>query len=47
VIVLLTDGDSNAGSLAPDYATQLATTVGCKVYTIQIGSGDEVDVEDG
>lgn len=46
-IILLTDGDSNAGSIAPDYAAHLATTVGCKVYTIQIGSGDEVDVEDG
>jgi Ca-activated chloride channel family protein len=47
VIVLLTDGESNAGSISPDYATHLATTVGCKVYTIQIGTGDWVDVEDG
>ncbi|MEO7330579.1 MAG: VWA domain-containing protein [Minicystis sp.] len=47
VVILLTDGDSNAGSIAPDYATHLATTVGAKIYTIQIGSGDEVDVEDG
>jgi Ca-activated chloride channel homolog len=46
-IILLTDGDSNAGSIAPEYATHLATTVGCKVYTVQIGTGDEVDVEDG
>jgi Ca-activated chloride channel family protein len=46
-IILLTDGDSNAGSIAPDYAAHLATTVGCKVYTVQIGTGDEVDVEDG
>lgn len=47
VVILLTDGDSNAGSISPEYATQLATTVGAKVYTIQIGSNDEVDVEDG
>lgn len=47
VIILLTDGDSNAGSISPEYATHLATTVGAKVYTIQIGTGDEVDVEDG
>jgi Ca-activated chloride channel family protein len=47
VVILLTDGDSNAGTIAPDYASHLATTVGCKVYTVQIGSGDEVDVEDG
>lgn len=47
VILLLTDGDSNAGMIAPDYATHLATTIGAKIYTIQIGSEDEVDVEDG
>lgn len=47
VILLLTDGDSNAGMIAPDYAIHLATTIGAKVYTIQIGSEDEVDVEDG
>jgi len=46
-IVLLTDGDSNAGSLAPEYAAHLATVVGAKVYTIQIGNGDDVDVQDG
>ncbi|MCC6551589.1 MAG: VWA domain-containing protein [Polyangiaceae bacterium] len=47
VVILLTDGDSNAGSISPDYAAHLATTVGAKVYTIQIGGDDEVDVEDG
>jgi Ca-activated chloride channel homolog len=47
VVILLTDGDNNAGSISPDYATHLAKTVGCKVYTIQIGTDDEVDVEDG
>ncbi|HZF51420.1 MAG TPA: VWA domain-containing protein [Polyangiaceae bacterium] len=47
VILLLTDGDSNAGMISPEYATHLATSVGAKVYTIQIGSDDEVDVEDG
>jgi Ca-activated chloride channel family protein len=46
-IILLTDGDSNAGSISPDYAAHLASTVGCKVYTIQIGTGEEVDVEEG
>jgi Ca-activated chloride channel family protein len=46
-IILLTDGDSNAGSISPDYAAHLATTIGCKVYTIQIGTGEEVDVEEG
>ncbi len=46
-IVLLTDGESNAGSIAPEYAAHLAKTVGARVYTIQIGNGDEVDVQDG
>lgn len=47
VVILLTDGDSNAGSISPDYAAHLATTLGAKVYTIQIGGADEVDVEEG
>jgi Ca-activated chloride channel family protein len=47
VIILLTDGDSNAGTIAPESAIRLATQVGAKVYTIQIGNDDEVDVEEG
>lgn len=47
VIVLLTDGDSNAGQLAPEYAAHLATSVGAKVHTVQIGDGEEVDVYEG
>ncbi|WP_437587161.1 vWA domain-containing protein [Sorangium sp. So ce1000] len=47
VVILLTDGDSNAGAISPEYATHLATTLGAKVYTIQIGTDDEVEVEDG
>lgn len=46
-ILLLTDGDSNAGAIAPEYGAHLASVVGCKVYTIQIGSGDDVDMQDG
>jgi Ca-activated chloride channel family protein len=47
VVILLTDGDNNAGLISPEYATHLATQVNCKLYTIQIGNDDEVDVEDG
>jgi Ca-activated chloride channel homolog len=47
VIILLTDGDNNAGKISPDYAIELATAVGAKVYTIQIGDGAEVDVLEG
>jgi Ca-activated chloride channel family protein len=44
VIILLTDGDSNAGAVAPETAIELARTTGVQVHTIQIGNGDEVDV---
>ena len=46
-VVLFTDGDSNSGAIAPEYAAHLATVIGCRVYTIQIGNGDDVDVQDG
>jgi Ca-activated chloride channel family protein len=46
-VILLTDGDSNAGSIAPEYSAHLAQAQGVKVYTVQIGNGDEVDVQDG
>jgi Ca-activated chloride channel homolog len=46
-VILLTDGDSNAGSIAPDYAAHLAQTQGIKVFTVQIGNGDDVDVQEG
>ncbi len=45
VIVLLTDGDNNAGSMSPEYATELARKLGVKVYSVQMGNGDEVDIE--
>jgi Ca-activated chloride channel family protein len=46
-IILLTDGDSNAGMVAPEYAAHLAQTQGVRVYTVQIGNGDDVDMQDG
>jgi Ca-activated chloride channel family protein len=46
-IVLLTDGDSNAGRVSPEYSTHLASVVGAKVYTVQIGSGEMSQVLDG
>jgi Ca-activated chloride channel family protein len=38
-VILLTDGDNNSGKIAPTHAAELATKVGAKVYTIQIGDG--------
>ncbi len=39
VIVLLTDGEQNAGDLSPEQAGELAATYGIKVYTILAGTG--------
>jgi len=39
VIVLLTDGENNAGLIAPVQAGELAATYGIKVYTILAGTG--------
>jgi Ca-activated chloride channel family protein len=46
-VVLLTDGDSNEGVIAPEYSAHLAQKEGVRVYTVQIGNGDDVDVQVG
>ncbi len=46
-VILLTDGDSNSGSIEPDYAAHLAQEQGVRVFTVQIGNGDDVDVQNG
>lgn len=38
LLILLTDGRSNAGRLAPEEAAQLAIPLGVRIYTIGIGS---------
>ena len=38
VMILLTDGVNNAGSVTPDSAAQLAKTLGVRVYTIGAGT---------
>lgn len=38
VIILLTDGDNNAGQIAPSTAAELAKTYGIRVYTIGVGT---------
>jgi Ca-activated chloride channel family protein len=42
VIVLLTDGDNNAGNVTPKKAAELAQKLGIKIYTILIGKGGAV-----
>lgn len=38
IIILMTDGENNAGSLSPEEATKLAKEMGIKIYTIGIGA---------
>ncbi|MDX1475831.1 MAG: VWA domain-containing protein, partial [Reinekea sp.] len=38
VIILLSDGENNSGSVTPEQATQVAVQSGIKVYTIGFGS---------
>ncbi len=47
IVILVTDGDSNAGSVSPDTATELAVKQSVVVHTVQIGSGEEVEIEEG
>jgi Ca-activated chloride channel family protein len=46
-VILLTDGDNNAGQIAPEYAAHLANVVGSKLFTVQIGAGEMAEVQDG
>jgi Ca-activated chloride channel family protein len=47
VVILLTDGDSNAGKYSPEEAMREASRVGAKVYAIQIGNGEAAEVQVG
>lgn len=38
VIILLTDGDNNAGLVEPKYAAELARELGVRIYTIGVGT---------
>jgi Ca-activated chloride channel family protein len=40
VIILLTDGEQNAGKLSPEEGAKIAKTLGVKVYTIGIGTNN-------
>ncbi|MDW8246571.1 MAG: VWA domain-containing protein [Sandaracinaceae bacterium] len=47
VIILLTDGDSNAGNLSPDQATEIAAAMGVRIYTVLMGQADEAPYQKG
>ncbi len=42
VIILLTDGRSNAGEMDPQTATDIAAKVGVKIYTVGVGTEGQV-----
>lgn len=46
-VILLTDGDNQGGRISPYDAARLASTVGVKIYSIQIGQGEEAEVQQG
>jgi Ca-activated chloride channel family protein len=47
VVILLTDGDSNAGNISPMQATEYAQKMGVKIYTILAGDNDSSDIPSG
>jgi Ca-activated chloride channel family protein len=46
-MILLTDGDSNAGNVAPDEAASFAQALGVKLYTVLMGRSDDAPVQRG
>ncbi len=47
VLILLTDGESNAGNVSPSQAAELASTMGVKIYPILMGATDDAPVQRG
>jgi Ca-activated chloride channel family protein len=47
VIILITDGDNNAGNVSPGQAAQIARELGIQIYPILIGKGGRVPYPTG
>jgi Ca-activated chloride channel family protein len=47
VVILITDGDNNAGNLSPLQSAEIAKDLGIKVFTILIGKGGRVPYPTG
>ena len=45
VLILLTDGDNNAGEILPESAAHIAAAMGIKIYSIGLGSTSDVPLE--
>ena len=44
VVILLTDGDNNAGNMSPQDAAKMAEELGVRIHTVQVGKGGVVPV---
>jgi Ca-activated chloride channel family protein len=47
VIILLTDGESNAGDVSPETATEYASVMNVKIFTVLMGQTGEAPVQQG
>jgi len=47
VIILITDGDNNAGNISPMEAAAIAKQLGIRIYTILVGKGGKVPFPGG
>ncbi len=47
VVILITDGDNNAGQVSPLEAAEIARTLGVRVFTILVGKGGVVPYPTG
>ncbi|MEZ4288693.1 MAG: VWA domain-containing protein [Polyangiales bacterium] len=47
VIILLTDGDSNAGNISPEQAAEIANSMNVRIYPILMGVRDDAPVQQG
>ena len=45
VIILITDGENNAGEIVPESAADIAAGMGIRIYTVGIGTRGEVAIE--
>lgn len=45
VVVLLSDGENNAGEITPDTAAGISRSMGVKVYTVALGGDGDVPLE--
>lgn len=45
ILILVTDGKNNSGEITPQAATDMAKQLGIKIYTVGIGSSEELDFE--